>query len=66
MFTRTMDAYNGLRGSKRPAALMGRVALASGIARLVVVQRTVQKNSNVKSEPKYLACEESPVRAFYF
>ena len=66
MFTRTMDAYNASCHSKRPAALMGCVALASGIARLVVVQRTVQKNGNVKSEPKYLACEESPMRAFYF
>ena len=25
------------------------------------VQRTVQNNGNVKSEPKYLACEQSPV-----
>ena len=33
-----------------------------GIARLVGVKRTVQNNSNVKSEP----CEESPVCAFYF
>ena len=66
VFTRTMDAYNGSCRSKHPAALMGRVALASGIARLVLVQRTVQKNSNVKSEPKYLACEESPICAFYF
>ena len=32
---------------------------------IVGVQRTVQNNGNVKSEPKYLACEESPVRAFY-
>ena len=38
---------------------MGRAALVSGVARLVGVQRTVQKNGNVKSEPKYLACEES-------
>ena len=60
-----MHAYNASRCSKRPAALMGRVALASGIARLVVVQRTAQKDGNVRSEPKYLACEESPVYAFY-
>ena len=32
---------------------------------IVGAQRTVQNNGNVKSEPKYLACEESPVRAFY-
>ena len=31
----------------------------SGVAPLVGVQRTVQKNGNVKSEPKYLAHEES-------
>ena len=28
---------------------------------MVGVQRTVQNNGNVKSEPKYLACEQSPV-----
>ena len=28
-------------------------------------QRTLQNNGNVKSEPKYLAYEGSPVRAFY-
>ena len=33
---------------------------------LVGAQRTVQNNGNVKSEPKYLPCEESPIRAFYF
>ena len=38
----------------------------SGVARLVGAQRTLQNNGNVKSEPKYLACEESPIRAFYF
>ena len=27
-------------------------------------QRTLQNNGNVKSEPKYLAYEGSPVRAF--
>ena len=42
---------------KHPAALMGRTALVAGITHLVGVQRTVQKNSNVNSEPKYLACE---------
>ena len=45
---------------------MGRAAQVSGVARLVGVQRTVQNNGNVKSEPKYLACEQSPIRAFYF
>ena len=48
------------------AALMGRVALVSGVDRLVGVQYTVQKNGNVKSEPKYQVCEESSIRAFYF
>ena len=36
------------------------------LVQLVGVQRTVQNNGNVKSEPKYLACEQSPIRAFYF
>ena len=44
---------------------MGCVAQVSSVARLVGVQRAAQNNSNVKSEPEYLACEESPVRAFY-
>ena len=47
-------------------ARMGRVVQVSGVARLVGVQRTVQKNDNVKSEPKYLVCEESPIHVFYF
>ena len=64
--TRTTHVYDALRRSKRPAALMGRAALVFGVARSVGVQRTVQKNSNVKCEPKYLACEESPICAFYF
>ena len=38
----------------------------SGVAHLVGAQRTVQNNGYVKSEPKYLACEESPMHAFYF
>ena len=45
---------------------MGRAAQMSGVTRLVGVQRTVQKQDNVKSEPKYLTFEESPIRAFYF
>ena len=48
------------------ASWMGCVAQVSGVAHLVGDQRTVQKNGNVKSEPKYLACEESPIHAFYF
>ena len=36
----------------------------SGIAQLVGVQRAVQNNGNVKSEPKYLACEESLAHPF--
>ena len=36
----------------------------SGVAQLVGVQRAVQNNGNVKSEPKYLACEESLAHAF--
>ena len=53
--TRTTHVYDALRRFKRPAALMGHAALVSGVACLVGVQRTVQKNGNVKSEPKYLA-----------
>ena len=34
---------------------MGRTAQVSGVAPFVGVQRTVQNNGNVKSEPKYLA-----------
>ena len=64
--TRTTHAYDALRCSKRHAARMGRAAQVSGIARLVGVQRAIQKNSNMKSEPKYLAFEESPIHAFFF
>ena len=46
-------------------AQMGHMAQVSGVARLVGVQRAVENNSNVKSEAKYLACEEPSVRAFY-
>ena len=63
--TRTTQAYDALRRVKHHA-WMGRAAQVSGVARLVGVQRTVQNNDNVKSEPKYLACEQSPIRAFYF
>ena len=65
LLTRTVHAYASLC-SKRPAVLMGRAAQVSGVARLVGVQRAVPKNGNVNSEPKYLACAESPIRAFYF
>ena len=65
VFTRTTHAYDASRRSKRHAR-MGRAAQVSGVARLVGVQRTVQNNGNVKSESKYLACEQSPIRAFYF
>ena len=44
---------------------MPRAAPSWARSALVGVQRTVQNNGDVKSEPKYLACEESPVRAFY-
>ena len=52
-------------------AQMGCVAQVSGIARLVGVQRMVQKNVNVKSEPKYLAVKNiqyvlSTVELFFF
>ena len=39
---------------------------APSVFRLVGVQRAVHNNGNVKSEPKYLACEEPPARAFYY
>ena len=65
IITRTTHAHDASRRSKRHAR-MGRAAQVSGVARLVGVQRTVQNNGNVKSEPKYLACEQSPIRAFYF
>ena len=64
--TRTTHAYDALRCSKRHAVQMVRMAQVSDVARLVRVQRTVQKNDNVKSEAKYLACEKPPIRAFYF
>ena len=69
--TRTTHAYDALRCVKRQCLCalrmrMGRAAQVSGVARLVGAQKTVQNNGNVKSESKYLACEESPVCAFYF
>ena len=46
---------------------MGHPAHVSGVAHLVgVVQRIVRNNGNMNSEPKYLACEESPICAFYY
>ena len=59
-----MHAYDALRRSKCYVQV-GRAAKVSGVFRLVGVQRTVQNNSNAKSEPKYQAYEESPVCAFY-
>ena len=47
-----------------PSTMLGGWECA-GIACLVGmgVQRMVQKNGNVKSEAKYLACEEPPIYA---
>ena len=59
--TRSTHAYDALHCSERHAR-MGRMAQVSGIARLEGFQRAVQ---NMKGEPKYLACEESLIRAFY-
>ena len=64
VFTRSTHAYDASRRSKRHVQV-GRAAKVSGVFRLVGVQRTVQNKSNVKSEPKYLACEESPICTFY-
>ena len=50
----------------RQAPVSSQMMQVSGIARLVGAQRTVQNNGNLNSEPKCLACEESPIRAFYF
>ena len=62
----TLHVYDASHCSKRHAARMGRAVQVSGIARLVEVKRTVQKNGNVKSEARYLACEEPRIRALYF
>ena len=53
IITRSTHPYDASRCSKRHA-LMGGAAQVSGIARLLGVQRAVQNNCNVKSEPKYL------------
>ena len=50
----------------RQAPLSMRMAQVLGVAHLVGAPRAVQNNSNVKSEPKYLACKESPICDFYF
>ena len=55
-----------MRMMPRQVPVSMRMAQVSGIAHLVGAQRTVQNKGNVKSEPKYLACEEYPIRAFYF
>ena len=59
-----MHAYDALRRSKHYVQV-GHAAKVSGISRLVGVQRAVQNNGDVKSEPKIPDCEESPVHAFY-
>ena len=41
-------------------AQMGHAAHVSSIAHLVGIQRTVQNNGNVTSEPNYLACSLVP------
>ena len=64
MLTRSTHVYDASCCFKHHAR-MGRAAQVAGVARLVEVQRAVQDNSNVKSEPKHLACEESPVRTLY-
>ena len=50
---RTVHAYDALCRAKHHVSVRR-------CSHLVGVQRTVQNNDNVKSEPKYLACEESP------
>ena len=62
--TRSTHAYDASHHSKCHVQV-GRAAKVSGVARLVGVQRAVQNNGNVISEPKIPGCEESPVRAFY-
>ena len=54
LITRTTHAYDTSHHSKHHAAWMGRATQVSGIVRLVGVQRTVQKNGNVKSEANTL------------
>ena len=49
LVTRSTHAYDA-----KCHAQMGHAAQVSGVACLVGVQRTVQNNGNVKSEPKYL------------
>ena len=44
---------------------VGHAVKVSGVSRLVGVQRAVQNNGNMKSEPKIPGCKESPIRAFY-
>ena len=56
MNTRSTHAYDASRRSKliKRHVQVGRAAQVSGVSRLVGVQRAVQNNGNVKSEPKYL------------
>ena len=51
VYTRTTHAYD----ASQCHVQMGRAAQVSGFARLMGAQRTVQKNDNMRSEPKYLA-----------
>ena len=59
------------RAAQAPRAL-GRAALVSGVTRSCPAFRRLQyrtrlqNNGIVRSEPKYLVCEESPIPAFYF
>ena len=62
--TRSTHAYDASRRSKRHVQVE-RAAKVSGVAHLLGVQRAVQNNGDMKSEPKIPGCEESPVCAFY-
>ena len=55
--TRSTHAYDASRRSKliKRHVQVGHTAQVSGVSRLVGVQRALQNNGNVKSEPKYLA-----------
>ena len=66
IITRSTHPYDASRCSKRHALMGGCGASVRHCLFILGVQRAAQNNNgNVKSEPKYLACEESPVRAFY-
>ena len=63
-YTRSTHVYDASCCSKRHVQV-GCAAKMSGISRLVGVQRAVQNNGKMKSEPKIPDYEDSPVRAFY-